>query len=331
MQIVITSINEPSEGVKRFAAQHPGRVIVVGDAKTPTSWECPGVRFLSFEDEVPGSAYAGVAPVNHYARKNLGYLIAAHDKSGIAETDDDNLPYEWWSFPPQEGSFLRYSGEEAGLVNCYSWFTSQEIWPRGLPLQRIRDSFRDIGPATVSRAPARVAYWQALADREPDVDAVYRLTSNLECVFDPVEEIVFAGPAVAPTNSQNTFWFADAYPLMYLPMSVSFRFTDILRGYIASVIANSLGLVVGVARASVWQERNEHSYIADFASEVDMYLNCERVLKIVTEATRTTETASGKMLQAYEALAEERIVSEVEVDALKLWLSDLAAAGPEGG
>ena len=41
------------------------------------------------------------------------------------------------------------------------------------------------------------------------------------------------GKAYSPFNSQNTIWFKEIFPLLYLPVSCSMRATDIIRGLVA--------------------------------------------------------------------------------------------------
>ena len=44
---------------------------------------------------------------------------------------------------------------------------------------------------------------------------------------------VSLGKAYSPFNSQNTIWFKEIFPLLYLPVSCSMRATDIIRGLVA--------------------------------------------------------------------------------------------------
>ncbi|MHC4265647.1 MAG: STELLO glycosyltransferase family protein, partial [Planctomycetota bacterium] len=67
------------------------------------------------------------------------------------------------------------------------------------------------------------------ADDNPDVDAVYRLTQRLPLTFRKDRRLALGNGSKCPFNSQNTTWFPDAYPLLYLPAYCSFRMTDIWR------------------------------------------------------------------------------------------------------
>ena len=63
---------------------------------------------------------------------------------------------------------------------------------------------------------------------DPDVDAVYRLTRKTPLFFDrAAEPVVLASDTWTPFNSQNTLFYREAFPLLYLPCHVSFRMTDI--------------------------------------------------------------------------------------------------------
>ena len=62
----------------------------------------------------------------------LGYLHAiGNGATEIMDTDDDNVPYRTW-LPPDSGTFAT-TRPDLDFVNIYRGYTSQPIWPRGLP------------------------------------------------------------------------------------------------------------------------------------------------------------------------------------------------------
>ena len=69
----------------------------------------------------------------------------------------------------------------------------------------------------------------------------------------------------------------EFFPLLYLPSFVTFRFTDILRGFVAQPILWKAGFNLGFTEATVFQERNAHNYVRDFESEIPMYLHTEKI------------------------------------------------------
>lgn len=319
--IVITSIFHPTAAVKRFASLSNYHLIVVGDLKTPKDWECDGVQFLAHDDQQDSDwALGKLLPSNHYCRKMLGYLEAMKIKSDIIiDTDDDNLPYNDWSFPEFDGDFETVGGPY-GFINVYQLFTDQHIWPRGLPLSLITTDFQL--EKQITKRASRVGVWQALADDDPDVDAIYRLTSDTPCQFRKREPLVLAPGVISPFNSQNTAFRRELFPLLYLPCDVTFRFTDILRGIVAQPIMSLYGFSLGFTSATVRQERNPHDYIKDFESEIPMYQHTSQALAAVESVVSAEQSVDANLLAAYDALCDVGITTSREMVTVKAWVQD---------
>ena len=317
--IVITSIFKPTEAIAAFARLKDYQLVVVGDKKTPADWNYENCVYLDVEQQIslaPGLANA--IPFNHYGRKMLGYLYAIKQGAEIIiDTDDDNIPNSDWDFPAFEGRYLT-SDMDLGWVNIYHHFSDQHIWPRGLPLRNIRDGREKL---SWQREPVqqRVGIWQGLADEDPDVDAIYRLTSDTPCIFKKKDPVVLEKGTVCPFNSQNTAIHKQFFPLLFLPSFVTFRFTDILRGIIAQPILWQHDCFLGFTSATVIQKRNAHDYFKDFESEVPMYLHTEKSLTAVTNSI-SKGTVAENLYNAYEALLKINVVEEREMKVLKEWL-----------
>ncbi len=321
--IVITTIFPPTPAIEAFAQMAGYRLYVVGDKKTPRDWSLAGVEFISAEqqNQLPYGLISHL-PWNHYCRKMIGYLRAIDDQAEcIADTDDDNIPKPGWGFPEFNAENLRLE-KSPGFVNIYRFFTDQEIWPRGLPLNLITAT--DDLDAVIRKDRCNVGVWQGLADEDPDVDAVYRLTRNKPCFFDEKEPVVLAKGVISPFNTQNTLFRKELFSLLYLPMTVTFRFTDILRGLVAQPIMWLYGYELGFTEATVIQKRNPHDYMKDFVSEMPMYLHGESVPELVTAALDPADTVGGNLFRAYDALARNGIVKREEMVALEAWLKDIS-------
>jgi len=192
--IVITSINPPSRSLEVVSSlcEMGWSAVVVGDTKTPTDWQCPGVDFLSVsrQTEMFGD-FAELLPYRHYCRKNLGYLYAMERGACLViDTDDDNIPYDNFGQKIDRNVIGRLlSGP--GWVNIYKWFIDNlQIWPRGLPLDAI-DSIGSINQLSAGRdCPIQ----QFLADNDPDVDAIFRLSQKGRFSFRRNEKPDCAGP-----------------------------------------------------------------------------------------------------------------------------------------
>lgn len=136
--IIITSINPPNRAMQMFAegaASHAMDFYVIGDTKSPTDFELEGCQYYSVDAQhATGLEFAKACPTRHYARKNIGYLVAMQaGVEVIIDTDDDNLPREgFWAerLPEVEASVL----EDGGWVNASKYFSDALIWPSGLPL-----------------------------------------------------------------------------------------------------------------------------------------------------------------------------------------------------
>ena len=324
--IVITSINEPTEAVQAFAKLPDYHLVVVGDKKTPKSWRWENTTFLAVDDPSTAAlSLSGALPFNHYCRKMLGYLHAVRSKSdAIVDTDDDNIPKGGWTFPTFDGSFEQISGP-AGFVNIYRYYSDMHIWPRGLPLRLINDKTPLRTPAAV--AGLRVGVWQGLADEDPDVDAIYRLTSDVPCNFQDRAPLVLDRDVATPYNSQNTLYRRELFPLLYLPATVTFRFTDILRSLVAQPIMWAHGYRLGFTNATVVQKRNPHDYFKDFISEIPMYEHGERVIGLVRDTVSASRTVAENLRTAYGVLQTNGIVKDDELRILDCWLNDLRALG----
>lgn len=320
--IVITSIFNPTEAVFSFSKLNDYQLIVVGDKKTPKNWKCENVDYISIpQQDSSDFELAKILPYNHYCRKMLGYLKAIRNGADyIIDTDDDNIPKDLWSFPSFEKTYDCVS-ENLGFVNVYQLYTNQKIWPRGLPLNLINKKFKLDEKLALQNC--NVGIWQGLADEDPDVDAIYRLTCDTPCYFEEREPVVLSQGTISPFNTQNTIIRKELFSLMYLPTYVTFRFTDILRGLVAQPIMWLYGYQLGFINATVVQKRNPHDYMKDFISEIPMYQECEKVIEIVSNSISKSNSIETNLYNAYKSLLNENIVCEKEMVTLEAWLKDL--------
>jgi hypothetical protein len=319
--IIITSIFEPTEAVIKFAQQPDYKLIVVGDKKTPKNWNASNVEFISIDQQDASTfALSKSMPYNHYCRKMFGYLYAMQNEANvIIDTDDDNIPKTNWGFPDFKGEY-NYIHDNSGQINIYELFTDQKIWPRGFPLRLITE--RTIQNQQITPKVSSVGVWQGLADEDPDVDAIYRLTSNELCNFKDYPPVVLGANSICPFNSQNTAFRKELFSLLYLPTFVTFRFTDILRGLVAQPIMWLYGFQLGFIGATVVQKRNIHDFMKDFESEIPMYLHAEKVIEYVSSAISVNNTIEDNLYKAYLSLFRKEIVHSKEIDTLEAWLKD---------
>lgn len=317
--IVMTSINRPTPAVAEFAAlarELGGGLVVVGDTKSPADWRHDGAVFLSLDEQRRlFGTLADAIPTRSYARKNLGYLYAMSQGARvIVDTDDDNRPMP--GFPRTFSQSLRAAHVGgADWVNVYRHFTDADVWPRGLPLDRVREQGR-VGPVAAASCPIQ----QYLADLDPDVDAIWRLLEPDPLRFRPdADPLVVEAGTFVPFNSQNTVIYPDAFALTYLPCFVSFRMTDIWRSFVAQRVLWEQGHRVAFHRATVYQERNAHDLMRDFEDEVVGYLNNRRIGEALRAAPLAALPAPAAVARCYEAFRSLGLVTDAELEVWRLW------------
>jgi len=330
--IVITSIQSPNSTLKTIAEksnQFDTTMVVIGDRKSPSTFELDQCRFLSVDQQLAlPFAYAKACPENTYARKNIGYLLAMSEGAeSLLETDDDNIPWDSFFAHRQRTRSVPVLNNE-GWINVYGYFFDgdQPLWPRGFPLDGITPAhLPDLPVAVEVDAPIQ----QYLADGDPDVDAIFRLLFTGETRFKPDLELALGENCWCPFNSQNTLWWPEAFPLMYLPAYCSFRMTDIFRSFIAQRIAWTNGWSLYFGSPTVYQERNEHNLIRDFEQEIDGYLNNRAICAELEnlDLSPGVQAMRDNMIRCYEVFIRHGVVEERELSLLTIWHDDLERIG----
>ena len=332
--VVLTTIAPPTECVRRLRDAMPrsATLAVVGDTKGPEQYDTPGTTFLPYAAQraLEFQLYANL-PTRHYARKNLGYLHAMRCGANcIYETDDDNAPLENWKprtafvaggrrTPPHDRS-----PDTPKWVNVYQYFSGESIWPRGLPLNEVRGAAPS---AETLKAGVFAPIQQGLVNNSPDVDAVWRLTQDRPFSFDDAPSVLLSPGNWCPFNTQSTWWWPIAYPLMYIPSHCSFRMCDIWKSFVAQRCLWELGMGVVFHAAEVVQERNFHELMADFRDEIPGYLGNSQI--VASLAKLTLDAGQGNvntnLIRCYEALVGEGVFPDEELILAKAWVADIEA------
>ena len=249
-------------------------------------------------------------------------------KSGAAvliETDDDNVPLPHFWDQRQERLLTRRVSQ-SGWCNVYRYFSNARIWPRGFPLEEITRSFSQALNDTTSQN-ADCLIQQGLADANPDVDAVYRLTSPLPLHFDEQAPVSLKAGSWCPFNSQNTTFFAPVFPLMYLPSGCTFRMTDIWRSFVAQRCLWEMDSELAFTSATMHQERNEHDLLRDFEDEIPGYLLNQKIRLVLENLSlrsgRSFDVVSSNLQQCYEGLVNANLLPGHELELVNAWLEDL--------
>ena len=211
--LIITSIaNDKHPILKQFSVDCKNKnidYIVIGDTKSPAEFQLEGCDFWSVDRQQTLPFHlAKITPTRHYSRKNLGYLLAIKNGSTeIVETDDDNIPREeFWNSKQREVKCHVF--ENSGWVNVYHYFTKNMVWPRGFPLEELQK--KQISLSTLKMETANCPIQQGLADENPDVDAVYRLTYPLPLNFELKEKLGGSGASKKAAELMIGYLKADS-------------------------------------------------------------------------------------------------------------------------
>ncbi len=327
--LIITSIAADTlEVLHTFAKECTERnfnFILIGDTKSPDKFKINGCDYWSVDRQLTlDSKYAKICPTRHYARKNIGYIIALQNGTlEIVETDDDNLPRaEFWK--EKSRTVSAYDIKEQGWVNVYNYFSDKFIWPRGLPLEELQKTSKPLSNFELKNIICPIQ--QGLADENPDVDAVYRLAYPLPLNFNKGMNLALGNGAWSPFNSQNTYWYKEAFPLLYLPAYCSFRMTDIWRSYVAQRIAWANGWSILYHEATVWQERNQHNLMKDFEDEIPGYLNNAKICRELENLNIKggKENMLEDLRTCYTMLTEKGFVGKEEMALVDAWCEDIS-------
>jgi len=213
-------------------------------------------------------------------------------------------------------------------VNACRYFTSDLIWPRGFPLSEVRSDV----PETRTVAAVRSPIQQGLANGSPDVDAVWRLILDRNFAFSDGAPVVLEAGNWCPFNTQSTWWWPIAYPLLYLPSYCSFRTCDIWKSFIAQRCLWELGYGITFHAPEVFQDRNQHDLDRDFADEVPGYTRNKEIANVLSRLQLGSGEAQigDNLHRCYEALVAAGIFPSAELELVELWLENVRLAATRG-
>ena len=202
-------------------------------------------------------------------------------------------------------------------MNVYRYFTRTHVWPRGFPVDLAASPVPDTSGTRKGHFPIQ----QGLADGNPDVDAIFRMVLPGPDIRFDNGKIALESGTWCPFNSQNTTWFREAFPLMYLPSYCSFRMTDIWRSFVAQRIAWTCGWEILFHGPTVYQERNVHNLMNDFADEVPGYLNNGLIAQKLAalDLPQGTQNITDNLIRCYELLISMGVVGEEERELVREW------------
>lgn len=339
--LVCTTINKPTEAVTDVIKDESWAAVIVGDLSTPTfSLSAKNAVYLDPATQRAMTAEFGdfleLLPWKHFGRKNLGYLYAIlHGAEQVWDVDDDNyMKPGKWPEVPQKDIFTVDVSEDCESFNPYPLMGSPEnevgAWPRGFPFSLIRKPC-EAKLTPVDMKQSTTAVFQSLADHEPDVDGVFRLTRNIPFDFDTksTRTLVIPHGTLTPYNAQATLVLKPALWSLLLPVSVHGRVSDIWRSYIAQRLLWDVGHTIAFTPPQVNQFRNVHNALADMQSEEDLYYRSLALVQFLREWQGRARTLQGRYEELIIELYERGYVGVADVYLTQQWVRALMSVGYE--
>lgn len=320
-------------------------MIIVADIKTPdiksyfqkeynfyqTNYN-HSIIYLGVQDQMNHYPYLSNAiPWNHFGRKNIGYMYAIDSGAKkIWDFDDDNDGMV--DLQQIQSNIRTVCQTENFNLNPYMYFGVNETisWPRGFPLDFIlnKDSF-NFQTCDSGNDFEKVAVVQSLANKQPDVDGMYRLTRKTPFDFtsspgDKLPNLILPNTVFTPFNAQATMWVdssLDNLALLLLPTTVHGRVADIWRSYFTQWIYKHTNRRLAFSKPYIIQDRNVHNYLADFNSEHPLYLKSSALAKILNELEYDQNlSVKNNLINLYVEMYERRFIEKEDVNLVKVWL-----------
>ena len=321
--LIITTINTYDNSSIEEYSKYNYNIIIVGDKKTPhSSYLNKNITYIH-PDEKKFIEFSNLLPYNHYCRKNIGYIHAIKNGAElIFDTDDDNYPLENFnSWKDIINNSKTISSPK--FPNIMSLFTDIDIWARGFPLELINKKEEILITSSTILEKNNIGIIQSLASGDPDVDAIYRLTNKNyknNIIFDNNKSFICKKNIFTQGNTQATLWIEPKiFYLLYIPCTVSFRFCDILKMYIAQKCMWKYDKLFCYISPIVKQNRNEHDFIKDFVSEYSMYTSIFNIINNIFDKIKLNGN-SNDLLIVYTELFKNNIVKEIELEIISEWL-----------
>ena len=203
-------------------------------------------------------------------------------------------------------------------------------WPRGYPLEQIRNVsvVEARTPEATASMTGSIAVLQSLADHDPDMDGIWRLTQKLPLKFMPESDaLILDFGVMAPWNAQAVILEHSAFFTMLLPISVHGRVTDIWRSYMSNRLLRDAGKRVAFSKPWVDQYRNPHDYMADFNSELPLYQTSQELVKALIGWKSNATNVPGRLEDLAIFMYEYGFLEFSDIALYQAWIKDLVAIG----
>ena len=279
--IISTTINPPTEAIRKFDNLKDWNLIVSGDLKTPKNYQLKNGIYINPKDqEKISKKLSDLIGWNCIQRRNFAMILAYKKGADIIATiDDDNIPLPGWGknlLIDKKVKANKYLTNEFAF-DPISVTNYKHLWHRGFPIQILKNKNKKKKIKKVySNFNIQADFWNG----DPDIDAICRMEHAPECKFK-LSIFPFTSNKISPFNSQNTYIKRNVLKHYFLFPHVG-RMDDIW----ASYYVEAKGFKVLYGKPSVYQKRNEHDLTKDMKKE---YIGYENNLNLLKELKKNPE------------------------------------------
>ena len=159
------------------------------------------------------------------------------------------------------------------------------------------------------------------------MEILFSFSGNLDKFYS--KPILRIPPSTySPYNAQASLHFYDAFWGLYLPVTVAGRVSDIWRSYFTQYFFKYLDLNLGfLPRPLVTQDRNPHSYLADFQAELPLYTKTSKLVEFLHNYEQEVRNVPESMENLWIQLYERGYIEFEDVIHLQNWIQALVDVG----
>eukprot|EP00249_Psilotum_nudum_P009356 c21875_g2_i1 orf=197-2620(+) len=340
--IVVAVSGPPTKEIRALVRLQGWQVVAIGNSKTPASWNVKGAIFLSVEQQATlGYRILGHLPYNSYVRKSVGYLFAIQHGAKVIYDADQNASLlgadlgkmfdeELTGPNSRKEPLLQYTPvHNRTCVNPFIHFGQRSVWPRGLPLESVGEINPDIYYEQVFSGKQFIQ--QGLSNGLPDVDSIFYHTrksgfESFDISFDMhAPPVALPQGLMAPVNNLNTLFHSPAFWALMLPVSVSAKASDIIRGYWAQRLLWEIGGYTVIYPPTV--HRMDSMESPSFEDEKDLHRYIGKLLTFLVSWRSQKLTLFQKILHLSHSMAGGGFWTAQDVVYTAAWLQDLISVG----
>jgi hypothetical protein len=340
--IVVAALGPPTAQIQALTRVSGWQVVAVAGENTPADWKVAGAIFLSMDDQAAlGYRVNAHLPYNSYLRKNIGYLFAIqHGAQIIYDADEkesvigDDLESRFDVYlqgrKARREPILQFRTlPNRTVVNPFIHFGQKSVWPRGYPLEFVQQIAPDISYSEVF--PGKQFIQQGLANGLPDVDSIFYNTrrshdGNININFDTnAPPVALPHGTLAPCNAFNTLFHSSAFWGLMLPVTLSPKAADIVRGYWAQRLLWEIGAMMVVYPPTT--VRQDSGIPLSFLDEKDLHAEARRLAEFLVKWRSPRTTLFDRIVHLTHTMAEEGFWSAQDVELTTDWLKDLLSVG----